>query len=51
MCTPVKIAYDLKDVWPEAELTVVADGGHALMEPGIAAALIRATDRFAASGA
>jgi proline iminopeptidase len=47
MCTPVKIAYDLKSVWPEAELTVVSDGGHALTEPGIAAALIRATDRFA----
>jgi proline iminopeptidase len=50
MCTPVKIAYDLKEVWPEAELIVVPDGGHALTEPGIAAALIRATDRFAAVG-
>jgi proline iminopeptidase len=49
MCTPVKIAYDLKAVWPEAELVVVPDGGHALSEPGVASALIRATDRFATS--
>ncbi|MFN0036804.1 MAG: prolyl aminopeptidase [Saprospiraceae bacterium] len=47
MCTPVKIAHDLKAVWPEAELIVVADGGHALSEPGIASALIGATDRLA----
>ena len=47
MCTPVKNAFDLKEVWPEAEFIVVADGGHALTEPGIAQALIRATDRFA----
>ena len=47
MCTPVKIAYDLKAVWPEAELVVVPDGGHALTEPEVASALIRATDRFA----
>ncbi len=46
MCTPVKNAFDLKDVWPEAELIVVPDGGHALTEPGIAQALIQATDRF-----
>ena len=47
MCTPVKNAFDLKEVWPEAELVIVPDGGHALTEPGIASALIRATDRFA----
>ncbi|MEZ5923346.1 MAG: prolyl aminopeptidase [Hyphomicrobiaceae bacterium] len=48
MCTPVKNAFDLKEAWPEAELVVVADGGHALTEPGIGEALIQATDRFAA---
>ncbi|MFO1170337.1 MAG: prolyl aminopeptidase [Hyphomicrobiaceae bacterium] len=50
MCTPVKNAFDLAEVWPEAQLVIVPDGGHALTEPGIAAALIRATDRFATAG-
>jgi proline iminopeptidase len=48
ICTPVKIAFDLKRVWPEAELRVVPDAGHTMTEPGIVNELIGATQRFAA---
>jgi proline iminopeptidase len=44
--TPLKNAFDLKHVWPEAELKVVADAGHATTEPGIVHELVTATDRF-----
>lgn len=46
-CTPIMTAWDLHRGWPEAELTVVDDAGHSATEPGIAAALRAATDRFA----
>jgi proline iminopeptidase len=45
--TPVENAWDLARAWPEAELVIVPDAGHAVTEPGITDALIRATDRFA----
>lgn len=44
--TPMKTAYDLSKAWPEARLEIIDDAGHAFSEPGIAAALIRATDAF-----
>ncbi|WP_203137162.1 prolyl aminopeptidase [Microbacterium sp. JZ31] len=47
VCTPMMTAWDLHRAWPEAEFTVVDDAGHAAVEPGIAAALRAATDRFA----
>jgi proline iminopeptidase len=47
MCTPMMTAWDLHTAWPEAELRIVGDAGHAFDEPGILDALIRATDRFA----
>ncbi len=43
--TPVKNAWDLKAAWPEAELRIVADAGHAMSEPGIAHELVSATRR------
>lgn len=46
MCTPMKNAFDLKTAWPQAELMVVPDGGHALSEPGITRGLIAATEAF-----
>ena len=33
--------------WPRADFQVVADAGHAAFEPGIAAALVAATNGFA----
>lgn len=44
---PMTSAWDLHRAWPEAEFIVVGDAGHSVREPGIAAALRRATDRFA----
>ena len=49
-CTPIMTAWDLHRAWPEAELVVVPDAGHSASEPGIAAALRAATDRFARNG-
>ncbi len=45
---PMRSAWDLRKVMPHAQLTVVADAGHSAFEPGIASALVAATDRFAA---
>jgi proline iminopeptidase len=45
--TPAKIAYDLSCAWPEADLRVVGDAGHAMTETGIVHELIAATNRFA----
>ncbi len=45
--TPVKIAFDLARAWPDADLRVVPDAGHAMTEPGIVHELVAATQRFA----
>lgn len=49
--TPMKNAWDLKQVWPTAELRIVADAGHAMSEPGIAHELVSATRRHRAKAA
>jgi proline iminopeptidase len=38
----------LKRVWPEADLRIVADAGHAMTEPGIVHEIVEAAERFAA---
>ncbi len=43
---PVKNAFDLHKVWPQARLIVVPDAGHAADEPGILSELVRATDEW-----
>jgi proline iminopeptidase len=43
---PTRSAWDLSRAWPEADLVMVPDAGHHALEPGIAAALVSATDRF-----
>jgi proline iminopeptidase len=43
---PVMNAWDLHRAWPEAELKIIRDAGHAATERGIADALVRATDSF-----
>lgn len=45
--TPMTTAWALHQAWPQAELEIVQDAGHAASEPGIIDALIRATNRFA----
>lgn len=44
---PMRSAWDLHRAWPGSELRVVPDAGHSAFEPGIRAALVEATDRFA----
>jgi proline iminopeptidase len=44
---PAKSAWDLKKAWPDAELIVVPDAGHASSEPGVVDGLVRAADRYA----
>jgi proline iminopeptidase len=46
-CTPPRTAWDLHRAWPEAELHIIPDAGHAFNEPGTLDRLIRATDQFA----
>ena len=43
---PLANAYDLYELWPEADLQIIPDAGHSAMEPGIRTALLNATDRF-----
>lgn len=48
--TPIRNAWDLKKVWPSAELRIVPDAGHAMTEPGVIHELIRATSHFREPG-
>ncbi len=48
MICPLENAWQLHRAWPGSELTIVPDAGHAATEPGTLAALVAATDRFAA---
>ncbi len=44
---PLENAWALHQAWPDSELVIVPDAGHAASEPGIRSALVEATDRFA----
>jgi proline iminopeptidase len=46
---PMMTAWELHRAWPEAELRIIADAGHAATEPGISSALVEATDTFRGS--
>lgn len=43
---PPKSAWELKQRFPEAELHIIEDSGHTMMEPGTTSELIGATERF-----
>ncbi|KAA0023065.1 prolyl aminopeptidase [Antrihabitans cavernicola] len=43
---PARSAWDLHGAWPQSELIIVDDAGHASNEPGIAHHLVETTDRF-----
>ena len=47
MICPPKSAYELAKAWPNADLRMVRNAGHALSEPGISAELVRAMDEIA----
>lgn len=44
--TPLKNAWTLAAVLPNAELAIIPDAGHAVSEPGITARLVEATEAF-----
>jgi proline iminopeptidase len=44
---PIANAWELKRVWPRAEIVIVDDAGHAADDLRITQELVRATDRFA----
>lgn len=44
---PPHTALAIADAWPQCEMKLIDDAGHALSEPGISQALVEATDRFA----
>ena len=48
--TPLRSAMDLKRVWPEVDLRIVPDAGHAMTEPGLIHELVGATKMFANAG-
>ncbi|MDB5764183.1 MAG: proline iminopeptidase [Herminiimonas sp.] len=45
--TPPATAWDLHRAWPQTDLQMVPDAGHASTEPGNLRRLVMATDRFA----
>lgn len=47
VCTPLSSAWALAKAWPNAKLEIIPDAGHSATEPGIADALVRASDFFA----
>ena len=47
MICPPQAAWNLSERWPNAELKMVRQAGHALSEPGISAELVRIMDRVA----
>ena len=49
VCPPLS-AYRLHAAWPSAQFNMIADAGHAAMEPGIATALVAATESFRQHG-
>jgi proline iminopeptidase len=49
ICPPLS-AWRLHQAWPEASLHLIPDAGHSAFEPGIASALVRATEQFRREG-
>ncbi len=44
--TPPYTAWQLHQAWPNSDLVIAPDAGHAVSEPSISTALLDATDRF-----
>jgi proline iminopeptidase len=44
--TPVRNAFDLHRVWPQADFRIVPDSGHAMTEPGTIHEIVAATRRY-----
>lgn len=49
MVCPLGQAFDLHQAWPDADLKVIRDAGHASTEPGTLSALVQASDDMVAT--
>ena len=47
MICPPRRAWELSRRWPNSELRMIRNAGHALSEPGISAELVRVMDQIA----
>jgi len=47
LSSPIDIPWQLAQGWPSSELVIVDNAGHGIAEPGLATAVVAATDRFA----
>ena len=47
---PIGNAWELRRVWPRAEIVMVDDAGHAPDQPAVTEAIVQAIDRFAGTG-
>jgi len=50
MICPPEAAWTLARLWPNADLRMIRNAGHALSEPGISAELVRVMDQIAEEG-
>lgn len=50
MVCPPRSAWRLHQAWPQASFRMIDDAGHAAFEPGIARALVAATEQFKRQG-
>ncbi len=50
MICPPDAAWNLARLWPNADLRMIRNAGHALSEPGISAELVRVMDQIAEEG-
>ncbi|MBU2960628.1 prolyl aminopeptidase [Citreicella sp. C3M06] len=48
MICPPRRAWELAQAWPDCDLRMIRNAGHALSEPGISAELVRVMDKIAA---
>ena len=46
MICPTRSAFQLSQSWPAARLSIISDGGHSALEPGIRRALVGAVEGF-----
>ena len=49
MICPPKSAWDLSKAWPQSDLRLIRQAGHAMSEPGISAELVKIMDQIAES--
>jgi len=47
MICPPQSAWDLSKAWPQCDLRLIRQAGHAMSEPGISAELVKIMDQIA----